>query len=236
MEDAYFLDMNFAGKGWVFGGVYDGHGGYEAAEYAATHLHQLFLNRLEAGDGPGAAFEDAYEAISAELAYQESGTTAVTFFLRETNLTVSNAGDSRALLVGRHQVVQLSEDHRLDNPDERKRVKRAGAEIDYPYVMCGLKGLMPTRSLGDRHFTDVGIIPVPFITQHRIRPEEDIGLVVACDGLFDVMSNEEVADVVRKHRDPEEMADSLKKEALSNRRGTDNLTLIALSFTDHSHG
>lgn len=234
MEDTHFLDLDFAGRGWVFGGVYDGHAGYEAADYAARHLHQRFLDRLEKGNDPRAAFEGAYEAISAELAHQTSGTTAVAFLLRGSELTVSNAGDSRALLVGRHRVVQLTEDHRLDNPNERERVIQTGAEIDYPYVMRGLDGLMPTRSLGDPHFEDVGIISMPFIAQCRVQEGEDICLLVACDGLFDVMSNEEAADLARMHRDPEEMVESLKREVLHVRRGTDNLTLIALAFTSES--
>ncbi|MDZ7699647.1 MAG: PP2C family protein-serine/threonine phosphatase [Deltaproteobacteria bacterium] len=234
MEDAYFLDMDFAGKGWVFGGVYDGHSGYEAADYAARHLHQRFLDRLEKGEDPRAAFERAYEAISAELAHQPSGTTAVAFLLRGSELTVSNVGDSRALLVGRHRVVQLTEDHRLDNPDERERVIQMGAEIDYPYVMRGLNGLMPTRSLGDPHFEDVGIISMPFIAQCRVHEREDICLLVACDGLFDVMSNEEAADMARKHPDADELVHVLKQEALDVRRGMDNLTLLALALTSES--
>jgi serine/threonine protein phosphatase PrpC len=153
----------------------------------------------------------------------------VAFFLRKRELTVSNVGDSRALIVSHDQVTQLSEDHRLENPKERKRVLQAGARIDYPYVMRGMKGLMPTRSLGDSQFEDVGIISVPFTADYLVE-ERDIYLLVGCDGLFDVMRNEEVADMARRYPKPEQLVCRLKQETLQVRRGTDNLTLMAVSF------
>lgn len=229
MEDAYFMDLDFAGKGWAFGGVYDGHSGSEASDYAARYLHRRFLVHLEEGHDPGAAFEAAYRDISAALAHQTSGTTAVAFFLRERELTVSNVGDSRTLMVSHDQVIQLSEDHRLDNPDERERVVQTGAVIEYPYVMRGMEGLMPTRSLGDPQFKDVGIISVPF-TRDYLVDEKDIYLLAGCDGLFDVMENEEVADMARRYPNPDQLVYRLKEEALEVRRGTDNLTIIAVSF------
>ncbi len=234
MEDAYFLDPDFAGKGWVFGGIYDGHSGHMAADYAAQHLHHRFLTHLEQGHEPGGAFKRAYEAISGELSHQDSGTTAVTFLLRGRDLTVANVGDSRALIISRNQVVQLTEDHRLNNRDERRRVVKAGGEIQYPYVMKGLSGLMPTRSLGDPFFEGVGIVPVPFIRQYHMGME-DLYLLAACDGLFDVMSNEEVADAARDHQDPDDLVQFLKHQVLNVKGGTDNLTILALLLPEIDH-
>ena len=227
MEDTHFLDLDFGHKGWVFGGVYDGHSGYMAAEHAARHLHQRFLGLLERDQEPEAAFKGAYEAISDELKYQDSGATAVTFFVRGNELTVANAGDSRALMISQHQVVQLTEDHRLDNPHERRRIARAGGKTSDPYVMKGFSGLMPTRSLGDAFFRDVGIIPTPYTRQYRIQGQE-LYLLAACDGLFDVMHNEEVARMARDCLDPQDLVQRLKQEVLEVRHGSDNLTILVL--------
>lgn len=231
MEDAHFLDVDFAQNGWVFGGVYDGHSGDFASDYAAQHLHHRFLNLLNEGHEPEAAFEGAYEAISYELRHQDSGATAVTFLLRSNELTVANAGDSRALIISQNRVLQLTEDHRVDNPDEKRRVARAGGKIDYPYVMKGFSGLMPTRSLGDAFFKSVGIIPTPYSVRYRLK-KGDQYLLAACDGLFDEMDNTEVAELARRYADPQRLVERLKHEVLEVRQGSDNLTVLALMLLE----
>ena len=88
MENTYFLDLNFANNGWVFGGVYDGHGGKYAAEYAAANLHQRFLTELLSGLSPQEAFVASYQRISQELEEQEqeSGTVAVSFLIKDNRI------------------------------------------------------------------------------------------------------------------------------------------------------
>ena len=69
MENAHFLDTNFANQGWVFGGVYDGHSGSFAAEYAAKYLSEVFLEKLIADSPPQEAFIDSYQEISGRINY-----------------------------------------------------------------------------------------------------------------------------------------------------------------------
>lgn len=231
MEDAHHLDLDFAGEGWVFGGVYDGHGGRTAAEYCAERLHRVFLEDLLSGLPPAEAFVHSYEAVSDELKGQESGASAVSFLVREGWITAANAGDARAIVVGEKAVRQLTLDHRLDNPEERQRIESRGGIVRYPYAYRGGMGLMPTRSIGDQFFKPVGVIATPSVGEHRITGE-DIMLVAACDGLFDFMSNEEVAGFARAFPDPERLVQALKDEVLFSRLGTDNLTIIAVSLRE----
>lgn len=229
MEDAHFLDSNFAGRGWVFGGVYDGHGGSYAALYAAENLHRVFLRRLLEGVSPTQAFIESYEAISEELKTQSSGTTAVDFLIKDGQIFTANAGDARALVIGQKDFHQLTVDHRLDNQAERRRIEEMGGYIRYPYTYRGYEGLMPTRTLGDQYFKPVGVIATPSVSEYKIR-EDDLALLSACDGLFDVMFNEEVAAFARKDAQPETLLQALKHEVLDNRSGSDNLTIIAVSL------
>jgi len=67
MEDTYFLDLNFGGQGWVFGGIYDGHNGNYASNYAAQKLHSVFLSGINSSLSPQQAFINSYEQISDEL-------------------------------------------------------------------------------------------------------------------------------------------------------------------------
>jgi len=229
MEDAYYLDMDFAGRGWVFGGIYDGHTGYYAARYASEHLHNEFLPRLEAGASPQEAFLASYRAVSDSLSSQDSGTTAVNFFIREGELFTANVGDARAIIIGDNKVEQLTVDHRVDNPEERSRIEENGGRIEYPYVVKGLWALMPTRVLGDKYFRSVGIISRPFVHMRKIS-EADRVLLAACDGLFDVMTNEEVADFENKSKDLDDFLNTLENEALHVRKGSDNLTVVAVDL------
>lgn len=229
MEDAHFVGMDFAGRGWLYAGVYDGHNGKAAAEYASQSLHRIFLERLLSGLPPGKAFIESYEATSDKMGQLDSGTTAVDVFIRNGKAYTANAGDARAIIVGKERVRQLTIDHRLDNPEERLRIQKSGGRIEYPYTYRGRYGIMPTRTLGDGYFKPVGIIATPSVSAYEIT-SDDLLLLVACDGLFDFMGNEEVARFAREDTGPESLLEALKYETLVNRRGTDNLTMVAVSL------
>lgn len=229
MEDSSFLDLNFAKKGWVFGGIYDGHGGKFTAKYAGEKLDQKFLEKLLFGLSAREAFIETYQEISEELKNQKSGSTAVNFLIKNGEIFTANIGDSRIIVIGEEGFTQLTVDHRVSNPEERERVKKVGGRIFSSYLIKGFKGVMNTRAFGDQQFRSVGVISVPFLNQYRIS-REDIILLAACDGLFDFMSNEEVASLVREFPEPNQLVEALKKEVLINRRGTDNLTIVVVSL------
>jgi len=229
MQDTYYLDLNFGGWGWVYGGVYDGHGGSYAAKYAAQKLHSIFLSKCQSASPPGHAFIESYETISRELESQESGTTAATFLIKENDVFTANAGDSRIIIVGKIGVYQLSVDHRLNNTEEYKRVMASGALVRHPYIIRGSQGIMTTRALGDPYFSPVGVISTPS-TNHHVISGDDLMLISASDGLWDMMSISEVSSYARKTPDPDILVETLAKEVLDNRLGTDNLTIIAVSF------
>jgi serine/threonine protein phosphatase PrpC len=229
MEDTHYLDTDFGRKGWLFGGVYDGHGGNFAALFTAEQMHRVFLNKILTSIPPQQAFIESYEEISGKMKYQNSGTTAVNVLIDGNKTYTANAGDARAIVITTETVIQLSVDHRVDNPEEKHRIESMGGKIRYPYVMRGYSGLMPTRTIGDEYFRTVGIIATPSVSEYRIS-KNDLVLIAACDGLFDFMSNEEVAEFARRTTKPESLLEILKKEVLFNRGGTDNLTIIAVKL------
>ncbi|MEF8823361.1 MAG: PP2C family protein-serine/threonine phosphatase [Desulfohalobiaceae bacterium] len=230
MEDSHLLRRDLYQAGDLFGGVYDGHSGSYAAEYAADTLHVYFASSLEQGVESQQAFVRAYEQVSGELAAQSSGTTAVTFYLRDRELVAANAGDARIVVVDSGSVRQITRDHRVDEPGERERVESSGGVVRGAYVMHGGAGLMPTRSLGDAYFDPVGVIATPDTAKERLRAD-DRWLVAACDGLFDVMDNQEVAAIVNQTDSAREAADALSQETLVHRMGMDNLTVIVVDLT-----
>lgn len=240
MEDFCFLDLDFAGRGWVYAGVYDGHGGKYAARYASQKLHEVFLSALLSGLTPQRAFVKAYETISNQMKDQGSGATAVDLLIREGRVYVANAGDARAIVVSHKGVRQLSVDHRLDMATERERIVKMGGLISYPYTRRGVNGLMPTRTLGDEYFKAVGIIATPDVREYEVA-RDDLVVLAASDGLFDVVSNQEAADFARRIREPERLARALTREALLKRFSGDNLTIAVVALQEDppeaaSHG
>ncbi len=230
----YIIKYNFAGKGSIFGGVYDEHSGSFAAEYVAEKLHQRFQYRLSRFSIEQ-AFIESYEKISKELKEKDcgdSGTTAANFFIKDGEIFTANAGDTRIIIIGEKNVRQLTVDHRVDNKEERKRIEKMGGLVSRGYACkADGDGLMPTRTIGDYEYEDIGIISTPYTNSYKIK-KKDLVLIVACDGLFDEMSNSEVEDFVRRYADSEELVRELKKYVYKECYGSDNLTIIAISLND----
>lgn len=234
MEDTHVIKRNIAGKGNLFGGVYDGHCGKFAANYASEKLHERFryrVNRIPIDQ----AYIESYKKISSELKQKDpyySGTCAANFFIKDGKIFTANVGDARVIVVGREKVHQLTIDHRVDNKEERDRILRMGGFIYKERYACRSSGdgLMPTRTLGDDRYEDIGIISIPYTNTYKIM-KDDIMLIAACDGLFDEMTNKEVAKFVYMlpvSSNP--FVEVLKDEVLYNRNGIDNLTIIAVVF------
>jgi len=194
-------------------------------------------------------------AVAERKKFETVGSTAVAALLHGNpklgtalRLVVANLGDSRAVLCRGGQAVAASEDHKPMRIDEKKRIERAGglvlqvrgawrvAASTNPNSMHKsarreYQGLAMTRSLGDLYFKqptslsiaepDIQIIPLT---------DKDLFLVLATDGIFDVLNNQEVVDLALKHwDDPEEAAKSVVRTAYQ-RGSDDNLTVLVIQF------
>lgn len=224
MEDEHVLEVDSMDPLRVLGGVFDGHGGAEVARLARRRFPTLFRAAFELG--AERAMASAFAAIHEESEGLPGGAVAAAFYLDGPRITVANAGDAHIVAVSRARAVQLTEDHRLTNPLERARVLKAGADVSGPYVcLPDGSGIMPTRTLGDHAFASVGVLAEPFLATQRLRPGF---LVAACDGLWDVMTAEEILPVVSPFRTAKDAAERLAHEALRVRHTWDNLTVLVV--------
>ncbi|WVZ69940.1 hypothetical protein U9M48_018653 [Paspalum notatum var. saurae] len=149
------------------------------------------------GGGGGTTASDAAAALVPEpVAPETVGSTAVVAVICSSHIIVANCGDSRAVLCRGKQPVPLSVDHKPNREDEYARIEAAGGKVIQwnGYRVFGV--LAMSRSIGDRYLKP-WIIPVPEVTIVP-RAKDDECLILASDGLWDVMSNEEVCDVARK--------------------------------------
>eukprot|EP00250_Pteridium_aquilinum_P024727 c29518_g1_i1 orf=388-2157(+) len=130
------------------------------------------------------------------IAPDNVGTTAVVAVIGPCQIIVANCGDSRAVLSRGGNVVPLSTDHKPDREDEMSRIFAAGGRIIYwdGYRVGGL--LAMSRAIGDR-FLKKYVVAVPEVTCIE-RTKEDECLILASDGLWDVVSSEMACDIARR--------------------------------------
>jgi serine/threonine protein phosphatase PrpC len=151
---------------------------------------------------------------------------AATFYVDGPSVAVANAGDAHIVAVSEGRATRLTEDHRITNQVELKRVVEAGATIWGPYVCLPEgDGIMPTRTLGDHKFRKVGVLSEPAVSSHRL---ETGFLVAACDGLWDVLTPDELPRLIRDAGTAEAVAKRLAYEALEIRSTSDNLTILVV--------
>jgi len=139
-----------------------------------------------------------------------SGTTAVTAIKQGQDLVIANVGDSRAILGtmsvdGSLSAIQLTVDLKPTLPGEAERIKQCNGRVhalkDEPHVHRvwlpneNSPGLAMTRAFGDFCLKDFGVIAVPEIT-HRQLTSKDQFIVLATDGIWEVLSNQEVVSLV----------------------------------------
>jgi serine/threonine protein phosphatase PrpC len=227
MEDRWAVQATPAG---LFAAVYDGHGGAQVADLAAAELHRAVLSALGAGLEPADALRRAFAQLEGVADDLDCGSTVAALLLAQPALFTAHVGDSRIARVGHSEAEALTLDHRIDVAEERARVLRMGARLDPPYVVHGGRGLMMTRSLGDRWFRPVGVIAEPDIGRHALGTA-DVALVAATDGVWDVLSVEDAARVVRRASTAQAAADALIGAALAADTH-DNVTALVIRLTD----
>jgi protein phosphatase 1L len=215
-----------------FFGVFDGHSGRRACEFARDNLPAQLLAELHKSE-PEDALRRAFLKTDEEflkIAHKEGlydGSTAITALVRGRTLWVANAGDARAILVSGSTAIAMSEDHKPNRESERRRITQAGGTVTF--MGCWrVNGVLATsRGFGDRELKKV-VSAEPEI-RHRTLMEGDDYLVLASDGIWDVLSNQNVADVVARSGGCRSAATAVTEEAL--RRGSmDNVTAVVISL------
>lgn len=132
-----------------------------------------------------------------------SGCTAVCAIVTPKFVICANAGDSRCVLGTNGVARPMSFDHKPHSAYERKRIEDAGGTVQWKRVDGDLA---VSRAFGDFQFkarADLGphqqkVSCVPDVEVYDRNPAEDDLLVLACDGVWDVLSNEAALDTVRQ--------------------------------------
>ncbi|KAI2505816.1 Sigma factor PP2C-like phosphatase [Fragilaria crotonensis] len=212
--------------------VYDGHGqgGELVSQYSLYHVQQKLKRHPNFKDDLEKAFKETFIKVDEELSTEPSieplyaGTTACAALLRDNVLTLSNAGDSRAVLArlkttsdstttstttNAWETIPLTVDQNPDHPDEKARIERYGGYVSPPPEpglsarvwldsSCSQIGLAMARSIGDHAVKPVGVIAEPVVTSHTITKDDDF-VILASDGVWEFISSEEAVEIVGSH-------------------------------------
>ncbi|XP_055827947.1 protein phosphatase 2C 37-like [Solanum dulcamara] len=200
-----------------FFGLYDGHGCSHAAMKCKDRMHEIVKNEVES---PGEAtwkemMTRSFTKMDKEVVEYSKGaggtetadcrcelqtpqcdavgSTAVVAVVTPNKIIVSNCGDSRAVLCRNGVAIPLSIDHKPDRPDELNRIEEAGGRVIYWDGPRVLGVLAMSRAIGDSYLK-------PYVTSEpevtiKERTVEDECLILASDGLWDVVSNETACGV-----------------------------------------
>jgi serine/threonine protein phosphatase PrpC len=131
-----------------------------------------------------------------------TGTTACILCIKEKKLFFANAGDSRSVLCKNGEAIAMSIDHKPEISSELKRIEKAGGWVSDGRVLGNLN---LSRGLGDSEYKideklkpeEQIISPFPDIKVENLSQECDF-CVIACDGIWDCKSNQEVCDFFKE--------------------------------------
>jgi len=224
-------------------GVYDGHGGKEVSQYLFDNLSKYFMPKDVKYPLTKEYVIKIYDHLQnnlgrTEYAYHTGSTAlvAVQFkYLNQNYLNILNTGDSRCILCRDNIAVSLTKDHKPSWPEERARIEQIGGKITFDGFDWRIKDLSVSRAFGD-------IDSTPFVTHrpdiYRYKLDKyDKFFVLACDGLWDVLSNQDVAnfvldycyDITTNTRINKEINIAKKLGEYAIRKGSgDNITIIVI--------
>lgn len=213
--------------------IYDGHLGDEVPCYLQKYLFAKILEEEEFWVDPRRAITKAYEKTDQTILSNSSnlgrgGSTAVTAILiNGQRLWVANVGDSRAVLSRGGQAIQMTIDHE-PNTERGSIEDRGGFVSNMPGDVPRVNGqLAVSRAFGDKSLKS-HLRSDPDVLDMNIDVNCDV-LILASDGLWKVMSNQEAVDVVRGFKDPQKAAKQLTAEAL-NRNSKDDISCVVVRF------
>ena len=217
-EDQHLHILNLSGENQElnavnFIGVFDGHGGKAVSKYLKDNLAQFFVNKFKKDiySRPETAskyFNKVYDLLQNNMKQehprivQYCGSTAcVGIHFKDIDekhrLWILNVGDSRAVKCNKLNIAeQLTSDHKPNSPEEKQRIEQLGGKIEFDGSDWRIKDLSLSRAFGDLECTPY-VTHLPQIYRYKISSSDKF-IIFACDGLWDVLSNQDSIDFINE--------------------------------------
>lgn len=247
-DNSEFKDINFLA-------VFDGHGGKDVSKYLKDNLPNYFTNKyIKYNINSTTKFkkyiEKVFDHIQIKLEKRfknfsyNIGSTAliIVFYKKEgkVNYYVANSGDCRAVVCnGNNMPVQLSKDHKPHLFEEKTRIENLGGEIYYDGYDWRIGDLSVSRAFGDMDAAPY-VTHKPQIFKYNLK-KSDKFLICACDGLWDVITNQDATNFVLNKLNNENKLTTMSGHSKQNiaqalaeyaieKGSTDNVSIIIVFF------
>ncbi|KAL8225634.1 hypothetical protein R6Q57_018191 [Mikania cordata] len=216
----------------AFFGVFDGHGGSRTAEYLKNTLFKNLSNHPGFVTDTKTAIVEAFRQTDADYLngensqQRDAGSTASTAVIIGDRILVANVGDSRVVACRAGSAIPLSIDHKPDRSDERERIEQAGGFIIWAGTWRVGGVLAVSRAFGDKQLK-------PYVVAEPEIQEEEIDgvdfIIIASDGLWNVLSNKDAVGMVQEISDAEAACRKLVQESYA-KGSSDNISCIVVRF------
>ena len=236
-----------------FFAVYDGHGGKDVSKYLKDNLSNYFTNKKNQFDITDSInfkkyIEKVFDHLQSKLelkfkniSYTIGSTALIIIMFKHNNdiySYIANIGDCRSVLCdSSNNPLQLTKDHKPNKPDEKKRIEKIGGKIYFDGYDWRIGDLSVSRSFGDMDCTPF-VTHKPEIFKYKIK-KNDKFIIIACDGLWDVMNNKSVTKFIldkmknikiteMSRNSNNNIAFLLADYAIKKKHSTDNISIIII--------
>ena len=240
MQDAHTIEEIFNGSPTqsLFG-VYNSTGGDSlTASYVANNMNENLSTALSFGQEVTVdqALRDSFIKIDSdtglkdEMDLQRRGATSAAVFVDGDELYIANAGNTLVVLDRGGHTVQLTTNHTLSDSDERERIERDGAIMEYEgysYVYDDERksGVIPTRAIGFHNYP--GVIAKPSVLQTKIKLSDRLIIANETEFWRYFENQQDAFDAIRDLTDAKTASDRLS--AMARKRGSNrNLSVMVI--------
>jgi len=213
--------------------IFDGHLSHDIPDYLRSHLFVNILKEPDFWTETESAVRRAYRTTDTTILEKvgdldKGGSTAVTAILINCEkLVVANVGDSRAVICKNGVAKQLSVDH--EPSKERANIENRGGFVsNFPGDVPRVDGqLAVARAFGDKSLKK-HLSSEPDVFSEIVDDDTEF-IILASDGIWKVMTNEEAVDCIKHIKDAKSAAKRLAEEALA-RRSSDDISCIVVKL------
>ena len=214
--------------------IFDGHAGGRASKFLSNSFGDFLIKDPVFDSNIPFALKRSYLIANDQFLKQaekmklHDGSCGLSCILREGKLTVANVGDCRAILIHRGNALQITIDHKPYDPEERKRIASLGGTVVYSMGTARVNGILAvSRAFGNRTIKSVIRADADIFVHDFVIGDEF--LIMASDGLWDVLSNKDVGEICKKYEEfgAKRMSEELVNIAL-NKGSMDNTTALVV--------
>jgi serine/threonine protein phosphatase PrpC len=242
MEDRFSILINFPNnEEKALFAIFDGHGGSTISEFLCQNFISFFMKQYQKNEVKNyeKIFQKTFSSLNDEIkkipnSYKMGSTATIILITKETDqilgsqkvIYCANIGDTNCELFSKSNCKRISYEHRCNDPVEENRIKKGNGSI----INGRVGGIISvTRAFGDFQCKDFGLICEPYINKVNVNFNEKNFLILATDGIWDFVSEEDIYFITMNNTDSMVICRDVVDKAKVN-GSTDNMTCIVIKL------